>query len=280
MNITFHTPGGPLKDFVEYIGFLGGYAIGNGIAFPRSNQVIIINVGDHFSVSDVYSPIAVKTEVGHTVWINGKQGVPYLLTNKGVTAMYAIGIKLGMLPFVAGLPAIETNDAALGAEHWVSMDSRFLREQLLGCTDVHTGFGLIENYLRKLIGRKDLSAVNKIKWLSEAVPVRRVEDICRVLGVSRKKLRNEGQHYFGGPVREIQGILRFNHTLTMIARQDGMTLSALHNYYDQSHFIRDFKERAGITPLQYRRLCQQFPAIRHTPNFLPMEQETFLQFIS
>ena len=39
-------------------------------------------------------------------------------------------------------------------------------------------------------------------------------------------------------------------------------------------------ERAGITPLQYRRLCQQFPAIRYTPNFLPLEQETFLQFIS
>jgi hypothetical protein len=145
------------------------------VAFPRSNQVIIINIGDHFSVSDVYSPAAAKAEVGHTVWINGKQGLPFLLTNKGETAMYAIGIKLGMLPFVVGLPAIETNDAALSAEHWSSGGICFLREQLLACVDVHMGFGLIEDYLRKLIGRKDLSAVNKIKWLSEAVPVRRVE---------------------------------------------------------------------------------------------------------
>jgi hypothetical protein len=44
MNITFHTPEGPLKDFVEYIGFLSGDVIGNGVAFPRSNQVIIINI--------------------------------------------------------------------------------------------------------------------------------------------------------------------------------------------------------------------------------------------
>ena len=280
MNVIFHTPGGQLKDFIEYIAFLGGYEIGNGIAFQRSNQVIIINVGDQFSVSDVYSPGAERTKVGHSVWINGKQGSPFLLSNKGVTAMYAIGIKLGMLPFVAGLPAIETNDAALSADHWVSMDSSFLREQLMGCANVNAGFGLIEHYLRKLIGRKDLSAFNKVKWLSEAVPVRRVEDICRSLGVSRKKLRTEGLRYFGGSVREIQGILRFNHTLSMIAREDDRNLSALHSYYDQSHFIRDFKERAGITPLQYRRLCQQFPAIRYTPNFLPMEQETFLQFIS
>jgi AraC-like DNA-binding protein len=280
MNVTFHIPGGQLKDFIEYIAFLGGYEIGNGIAFQRSNQVIIINIGDHFSVSDVYSPGVGNTTVGHAVWINGKQGTPFLLSNKGVTAMYAIGIRLGMLPFVAGLPAMETNDTALSADHWVSMDSSFLREQLMGCADVHAGFGLIEDYLKKLIGRKDLSAFNRIKWLSEVVPVRRVEDICRSLGVSRKKLRSEGLHYFGGAVREIQGILRFNQTLSRIASEDDRTLSTLHSYYDQSHFIRDFKERAGITPLQYRRLCQQFPVIRHTPNFLPMERETFLQFIS
>lgn len=280
MNVIFHIPEAPLSEFVDSIAFLGGHEIGNGIAFQRWNQAIIINLGDHFSVSDVYSPTPVKNKVGHSVWINGKQASPFLLSNKGVTAMYAIGIKLGMLPFVAGLPAVETNDVTVSAEDWPSMDISFLREQLLACTNVHAGFRLIEDYMRKLIGRKDLSAVNKVRWLSEAVPVRRVEEICRLMGISRKKLRSEGLHYFGGPVREIQGMLRFNHVLSMIALEDGRTLSALHNYYDQSHFIRDFKDRAGITPLQYRRLCQQFPAIRHTPNFLPMEQETFLQFIS
>jgi hypothetical protein len=120
MNIAFHTPGGPLKDFVEYIGFLSGNVIGNGVAFPRSNQVIIINIGDHFSISDVYLPGSAKTEVGHIVWINGKQGLP-----------------------------------------------------------------------------------------------------------------------------------------------------------DQSHFIRDFKERAGITPLQYRRLCQQFPAIRTRRIFFRWSRKHF-----
>ena len=58
------------------------------------------------------------------------------------------------------------------------------------------------------------------------------------------------------------------------------TLSAIHPYFDQSHFIHDFKARTGITPLQYRRLCQHFPFIRHTPNFIALPQETFLQFIS
>jgi AraC-like DNA-binding protein len=106
-----------------------------------------------------------------------------------------------------------------------------------------------------------------------------VDEICRTLGATRKKLRSEARFYFGGPVKNIQGIIRFNKTLADIAKNAQQTLSSVHQYYDQSHFINDFKARAGITPSQYRRLCQSYPQIQYTPNFLSMERETFLQFI-
>lgn len=120
MNVQFHQPPGPLKDLIEYIAFLQGNEIGNGIALQRSNQVIIINVGSNFSVADIYTPSSPGNEVKETVWINGKQEQSFFLRNSGTTSMYAIGMRLGMLPFVAGLPAIETNDRALGADHWAS----------------------------------------------------------------------------------------------------------------------------------------------------------------
>lgn len=287
MNVQFHQPHGPLKDLIEYIAFLSGNEIGNGIALQRSNQVIIINVGSNFSVADIYTPSAAGNEVTDTVWINGKQEHSFFLRNPGTTSMYAIGVRLGMLPFVAGLPAIETNDIALGADHWASAGFFELREKLLACPNIRRGFGLIENYLKDLLARRDLSGLDRVKWLSHSLGVHRVEELCRMLGVTRKQLRNEGRKYYGGSVREIQGLLRFNYILGVIAqdagsegRNAGRTLSALHDYYDQAHFIHDFKGRTGITPMQYRELCRQFPAIRHTPNFLPMERETFLQFIS
>jgi len=40
------------------------------------------------------------------------------------------------------------------------------------------------------------------------------------------------------------------------------------------------KARSGITPLQYKKLCLNHPAIKYTPNFISMQRETFLQFIS
>jgi AraC-like DNA-binding protein len=203
-----------------------------------------------------------------------------MLENSGITAMYVIGLKYGMLPWLTGLPAIETNELSVGAEHWAPKDMYDLREQLLACENIHKGFVLIEEYLTRLLLKKDMANQAKITWLSQAIHTSQVSAICRTLGVTRKKLRSETQYFFGDSVKHLQGILRFNNTLHDIAHAPHQTLSALHTYYDQSHFINDFKARAGITPLQYKKLCKLYPAIKHTPNFISLNRETFLQFCS
>jgi AraC-like DNA-binding protein len=278
MNFKIFFPQGLLKDFVESITFLSGS--GTGVAFQRMYQVIIINLGTNFSVSDVYTPGSEKKEHTGTIWINGKQEIPRMIENGGITEMYVIGLKQGVLPYFANLPAIETNDLAVDAENWTSREIFNLREQLLACADINAGFLLIEKYLVNLLLKKDLSHLEKIKWLGKAMHTHTVGEICQSLGATRKRLRSETQHYFGDSVKNIQGIIRFNNTLYDIANNTHESLSALHNYYDQSHFINDFKARSGITPLQYKRLCRQFPAIKYTPNFIPIQKETFLQFIS
>jgi len=294
MDIQGYAPGGGLSEFIDYIFFISGKRMGTGVAFPRMHQVIIINLGAPFSTSDVYDPLAAGRGKSDGIWINGKQDTPFLLENAGVTAMYAIGLKLGMVPFFAGLPAKETNNLAVSAEDW-GTGSRLragelsvLREELMGCS-VAAGFVLIERYLLSLVKGADLSAFSKVQWLGRAMYTSSVEELCRVLGITRKRLRSEAQYYFGDAIKNIQGIIRLNRTLGRIAataiREEGVSgggepLSALHEYFDQAHFIHDFKARTGITPLQYRRLCRQYPVIGRTPNFLPLERETFLQFIS
>ncbi len=292
MNVQTYIPKEPLKEFVYSIHFISGNESGTGVAFPRMHQVIIINLGSRFSSSDVYAPAAnaVVRETGSAVWINGKQDDPFLLGNTGVTAMYAIGLKLGMAPYFANLPAIETNNLALEAESWASYEIFELQQQLLECDSVAAGFLLIENYLLRLLKGKDLSDLERVKWLGRAMHTQTVGEMCRSLGVTRKWLRSEAQHYFGGSVKNIQGIIRLNRTLMTIAEATTGTsrpvnggngsLSSLHEYFDQAHFIHDFKARTGITPLQYRRLCRQFPFIAKTPNFIAIPRETFLQFIS
>jgi len=277
--IKSYTPTGTLNNFVDAIHFLSGEQIGNGVAFPRVNQVIIINLGAKFTSSDLYTPGAREHEVSATVWMNGKHDTHFMLGNKGITKMYAIGIKLGMMPYFADLPAYATNDQAVDAVNWTSSEIFNLREQLFFCLDIQQGFVLIEQFLLTMLKGRDFSSLEKIKWLSQSIKTSSVNQITQTLGATRKRLRTEAQFYFGSSIKTIQGIIRFNKTLSQIAHHPGQTLSSLHDYYDQAHFINNFKANTGITPLQYKKLCLQFPFIKYTPNFLALKKETFLQFI-
>jgi len=275
--ITTYTPKGSLKKLVGSIAHLNG--LGTGIALQRVYQTFIINLGDNFYTSHPYTTEQPKEHLP-VIWINGKHEQPIALENKGRMSMYVIGVLPGLLPFFSRAPVAATNDLALGAEHWAEPDIFTLRERLLTCATIQMGFQLIEDYLTARLEGVDLSPLPMISFINNALPVSTVEQLCRELGYTRKKLRATAIHHFGAPIKNMQGIIRFQQHLETIARQPNESLSSLHSFFDQAHFINDFKTRTGISPGQYRRLCQQYPAIRHTPNFIPLEKETFLQFIA
>jgi AraC-like DNA-binding protein len=269
-----------LRDFVLSIHYLSGEGIGTGVALQRMHQVIILNMGTAFGATDIHTGRARQGAATGQVWVNGKQEVPFMLENDGVTAMYAITLRAGMLPYFIGLPAVETNDLAVGAEHWKRRGVFDLCSQLAAQQNIRQGFDMIEAYLLRHLAQVDLTTFDRVRWLGDALTVTPVEALCRQLGVTRKRLRSDAIFAFGGSVKSLQGILRFNDTLAAIARDSRRPLSSLHDYYDQSHFISDFKARAQLTPMQYRRLCARFPHIRYTPNFMAMDRETFLQFLA
>jgi len=102
---------------------------------------------------------------------------------------------------------LNVTDLAVGAENWTSGEIFNLREQLMALSDVRDGLVLIEAYLTRQLLKRDLSRFDKIRWLDKAIRTHTVEDICRSLGATRKKLRSETQFYFGGSVKNIQGII-------------------------------------------------------------------------
>ncbi|WP_185965470.1 DUF6597 domain-containing transcriptional factor [Flavobacterium zepuense] len=277
MPLTTYLPQGLLKEFVSSIVYLED--MGMGIALQRVYQTIIINTGSNFYTSDLYKDEPAK-ENSSVIWINGQHERPFALENPGKTSMYVIGVKPGMLPYFSKVPVAETNGTALGAEHWAEPDMFKLRHKLIACENLQAGFELIDNYFTGKLEVQNPSALQNINYLSKAMPENTVQEICMVLGCTRKKLRADAIYYFGSPVKNMQGIIRFGEHLATISRDPYQSLSSIHTFYDQAHFINDFKARTGMTPSQYRMLCQHYPEIRHTPNFISLSKETFLQFIA
>ncbi|WP_051563753.1 helix-turn-helix domain-containing protein [Enterovibrio calviensis] len=70
---------------------------------------------------------------------------------------------------------------------------------------------------------------------------------CSEFGLSARQLRRLTQLQFGLSPRDFARVMRFQHTLDAIKHQPNMTLWA-DNFYDQSHFIREFKRMSGTKP--------------------------------
>lgn len=175
MAIDAYIPTGPLRDYVLRIHYLSGDGIGTGVALQRMHQVIILNMGTDFGATDIHSGRPRQDAHTGPVWVNGKQEIPFMLENHGVTAMYAITLRAGMLPFFAGMPAVETNELAVGAEHWKRRGFFELHDRLLGEPDVREAFKMIEAYMLRELGRADISEAKRTHWLGEALTHKRVE---------------------------------------------------------------------------------------------------------
>jgi AraC-like DNA-binding protein len=269
-------PQGPLKDFVGAILYLED--LGTGLALQRVYQNIIINAGDSFSTSDPFR-VGAAVENKSTIWINGKHESPFYLENMGKPAFYVIGVRPGMLRYFISVPVSETNDKALPAEVWAQSSIHTLRDTLLRSNDIASNLLKIEDYFEDLIRHVNTSLLAPVQCISGLLPVMTAGEIARKMGYTRKRLWTTVTEHFGSSVKEMQGIIRFDRHLAAMAENPDSHLGDIHTFYDQAHFINDFKKRTGLTPKQYRQLCIKYPEIRHHPNFLPIiPKETFLQF--
>ncbi|MCE2571111.1 AraC family transcriptional regulator [Motilimonas eburnea] len=82
---------------------------------------------------------------------------------------------------------------------------------------------------------------------------------CAEFGVSARQLRRLTQQHLGLLPKDFARVLRFQRTLNAMNMQKHNT-AYLDYYFDQSHFIREFKRLAGLTPTQFQKMSVLYNA--------------------
>lgn len=70
----------------------------------------------------------------------------------------------------------------------------------------------------------------------------------------RKRLERQFKKHIGLSPKQLGKVIRMQAALSLLLNKDGQSLTDIaysSNYYDQSHFIRDFKEFTGKTPKDF-----------------------------
>lgn len=81
-----------------------------------------------------------------------------------------------------------------------------------------------------------------------------IEELAYDTGVTTRQLGRLFDRYIGLSPKEFARITKFLNALELLNTRRSATLTSIAydaGYYDQAHFIHDFKEYAGVTPAEY-----------------------------
>jgi len=182
-----------------------------------------------------------------------------------------IGIQFrpgGAFPFL-GMPASEVAHRTYSLDDIWSTHAALTREELLSSQSVAAMFSVLERALLARLKRAPFlhpAVAFAATRLSKPAANTRVQDVVDRIGISSRHFKELFREQTGLTPKAFQRVRRFQHVLQALRRdseEPGAALAADCGYYDQAHFIHDFKHFSGLTPGEY--LAVATPHLNHIP---------------
>lgn len=176
----------------------------------------------------------------------------------------------GTVPFF-GIPAHETLDTGVPLEFvWGRGSTVRLRERLLAAVSPTAKLDVLERAMAEAwkSGAFDSAVAFALDAFSDRPHAASIAAVADEIGLSPKRFIERFKTAVGVAPKRYCRILRFQRALARAERGqrvDWTRIAVDCGYFDQAHFIHDFRAFAGITPTGYEAHRTQF---RNHVNFL------------
>jgi AraC-like DNA-binding protein len=179
---------------------------------------------------------------------------PTLIKTSGNCRDFSIGFKPFLLGLFLKLPMNLISDQFTDAEClFAKQDLCDLREKILAANSDREKILYIEQFLLHYFkGYSELQLLSASEKIARN-QYTRVSQLSGDLNVSSRTLLNKFNSKIGLGPKELMKIHRINSSLNIkVHNPENLTdLAYKLGYFDQAHFIHDFKETLGITPEKY-----------------------------
>jgi AraC-like DNA-binding protein len=166
--------------------------------------------------------------------------------------MLGIRFRPGMSRAFLRVPGRELVDRSVPLEDALGPAAKHLSGRLQDLQDFHKRAIAIDAWLGE---PRETTVVQRLcEWIVRHHGCVRVEDLSRHAGFSSRQLRRLFLDQTGLTPKQFCRVIRFRRSLSRLrASQRGeWTQTALEcGYYDQAHFINDFREFSGLTPGEF-----------------------------
>lgn len=155
--------------------------------------------------------------------------------------------------------------ALTGREATAAMDQvLFIEEVDVGFDTTHLFALTIEEMKESLISylsglAKCISSTEYIQ-LFEKLYIKKLaspQALYEYMRLSPRHVQRLFKKHYGLTPQLALSTIKFHHSLTILLKQPADRRELVGNYYDQSHFINEFKKNIGLTPIEFVKLSEQ-----------------------
>ncbi len=259
MFFLFHQPTFPTSKLIESITYFHSYSADHPIErlLPDGFVDFIINLEENPKCTFDNDTLEVK-EVFKKGWISGARTSMISIDAGGSDhSMMVIRITKGASYLIFGLPMNEITDRVLEAD--VILGNGFLsfREALVHTSSPAEKVKLAETYVMAL-SKNQFEVPPVVSYtlscLSKSPISASIETLVSRSGYSHKHFISQFRKYTGMSPKEYAKITRFQtvlHDIETRGKIDWSRIALECGYYDQAHFIKEFKLFSGISPEKY-----------------------------
>lgn len=192
-------------------------------------------------------------------WFSGLRTEPITIPSSSGCEMIVINFHKGKaLPFLKN-PMSEVTNHVVDAEQVLNVDILAIRDAVLEqpspagkCQFIENA--LVRHYYKQLLVNPFVDyAVSRIIESPQKLSLKMISE---KVGYSQKHIIKLFKDHVGVVPKEFLKIIRFQkavNDLEIVQQISWASLAADCGYYDQSHFISDFKVFSGFTPTEYMK---------------------------
>ncbi|MGE5496966.1 MAG: DUF6597 domain-containing transcriptional factor, partial [Syntrophothermus sp.] len=215
-----------------------------------------INIRFNLNETPQYLTLNGKSNLLENVFFSGIQNRymdAHIRLNGRVDMLGICFFSYGFYPFL-NIPVSEFTNQFLGADEVGFKPARTISERLKGAADVSSRLDLLENELVLLLYKSKEtpeSFIQLFDTIKQSSTSRHIYESCKRNNICVRTLERMYNKYVGVSAMTFLTLSRFQSGLYKLINNDYSKLSDIaygSGYFDQMHFIKEFKRFAGNTP--------------------------------
>lgn len=271
MQVLSHIPQPPLSSFVELFWFYDGYSPGphsKERLMPDGSVELVINLKE--DEARIYDREKLDKYQRHPgALLCGPHSSFFVIDTSQQASVIGVHFKPGgAFPFFK-MPAGELHNLHVSLEDLWGHEAGLLRERLLEAQTPENKFQVLEECLleqacRPLERHRAVDCALGLFRNIHTSPA--MADVSDQIGISSRHFIQLFSNEVGLTPKLFARVRRFQQVLQQIRTGSDFSwadMAAGCGYFDQAHFIHDFKEFSGINPTTY--LAQKTEHLNHVP---------------